>query len=73
LACFEDNSQVELFVNQVPQTETDYHSVIKQPIWLQLIGERINFKSYTNVSKFLDDMNLLFQNFSTFNSVNFFF
>nr|CAD2172907.1 unnamed protein product [Meloidogyne enterolobii] len=68
LACFEDNSQVELFVNQVPQSETDYHSVIKHPIWLQLIGERINFKSYTNVSKFLDDMNLLFQNFSTFNS-----
>ncbi|KAL7075295.1 hypothetical protein ACQ4LE_005879 [Meloidogyne hapla] len=68
LACFEDNSQVELFVNQVPPTETDYHNIIKHPIWLQLIGERINFKSYANVSKFLDDMNLLFQNFSTFNS-----
>ncbi|KAF7638075.1 hypothetical protein Mgra_00002526 [Meloidogyne graminicola] len=70
LACFEDSSQVELFINKVPSTESDYHAIIKNPIWLQAIGEKINSKTYTCVVKFLEDMNLLFRNFSTFNMPN---
>jgi hypothetical protein len=69
LACFEENNQVELFLNKVPTTEMDYYSIIKRPIWLYAISEKVSSQQYKNVSEFVDDMNLLFQNFSAFNPV----
>ena len=70
LACFEGNAnQVELFLHEVPITETDYYSVIKHPIWLSAIAEKISKGRYERVTQFVDDMNLMFRNFSTFHPV----
>lgn len=69
LACFEENNQVEVFLNEVPKTEVDYHAIIKKPIWLYAIANKVSEEAYNNISEFVEDMNLLFKNFSTFNPV----
>jgi hypothetical protein len=65
-ACFEENNQVEFFLNKVPTTDLDYYSKIKRPIWLYAISEKIRILQYKKITEFVDDMNLLFQNFSAF-------
>uniref|UniRef100_A0A914I873 Transcription intermediary factor 1-alpha n=1 Tax=Globodera rostochiensis TaxID=31243 RepID=A0A914I873_GLORO len=67
LACFEDFSHVEPFLNAVSRDEADYYAVIKEPIWLCKIAQKISTDEYRLISEFIDDMNLLFRNCSTFN------
>ncbi|KAL3097816.1 hypothetical protein niasHS_000551 [Heterodera schachtii] len=67
LACFVDFSNVEHFLNAVSTAESDYYSVIKEPIWFNKIATKISSDEYKMISEFVEDMNLLFRNCSTFN------
>lgn len=49
-----------------------YYSIIKQPIDLTTIAKNISENRYHRIDEFIDDMNLIFQNCSTYNKVLFF-
>ncbi|CAF4442477.1 unnamed protein product, partial [Adineta steineri] len=53
------------FHQPVPADCIGYHKIITRPMDLRTIKEKI--KSYGNMSEFLADVRLMFQNCSTFN------
>lgn len=72
LSCFKKHPDVEAFYEKVPTLNKLYYAIIKEPICLRLISEKISYGSYENVEQFIDDMNLLFKNCSTYNIVIFY-
>lgn len=62
---------MEPFYEEVPISNKGYYAIIKEPICLRLISEKISDGSYENVEQFIEDMNLLFRNCSTYNMVKF--
>ncbi|XP_060530010.1 nucleosome-remodeling factor subunit NURF301 isoform X2 [Cylas formicarius] len=56
------------FMEPVDPTEApDYYKVIKEPMDLQMIENRINDKTYTKLSEFIGDMTKIFDNCRYYN------
>uniref|UniRef100_A0A158Q814 PHD-type domain-containing protein n=1 Tax=Elaeophora elaphi TaxID=1147741 RepID=A0A158Q814_9BILA len=75
LSCYEKHLDVEPFCKPVPRSVVNYHVIIKQPMDFSTIARRLKGKSkdaFTNVTQFIQCMNLVFENCSTFNAVNVF-
>uniref|UniRef100_A0A915PWM5 E3 ubiquitin-protein ligase TRIM33 n=1 Tax=Setaria digitata TaxID=48799 RepID=A0A915PWM5_9BILA len=73
LSCYEKHLDVEPFCQPVPRTVVNYHVIIKHPMDFSIIARRLKEKSkdaFTNVTQFIQCMNLVFENCSTFNAVN---
>ncbi|KAM3725643.1 Transcription intermediary factor 1-alpha [Dirofilaria immitis] len=71
LSCYEKHLDVEPFCQPVPRTVISYHVIIKQPMDFSTIARRLKEKSkdaFTNVAQFIQCMNLVFENCSTFNA-----
>uniref|UniRef100_A0A1I7V8G2 E3 ubiquitin-protein ligase TRIM33 n=2 Tax=Loa loa TaxID=7209 RepID=A0A1I7V8G2_LOALO len=71
LSCYEKHLDVEPFSQPVPRTVVSYHMIIKQPMDFSTIARRLKEKSkdaFTNVAQFIQCMNLVFENCSTFNA-----
>ncbi|CAG9535238.1 unnamed protein product [Cercopithifilaria johnstoni] len=71
LSCYEKHLDVEPFCQPVPRTVVSYHVIIKQPMDFSTIARRLKEKSkdaFTNVAQFIQCMNLVFENCSTFNA-----
>jgi hypothetical protein len=67
LSCFDVHLNVEPFMKEVPRQAFEYYAIIKKPVDFTSIARRINYDTYNNPQEFIDDMNLLFKNCSTFN------
>uniref|UniRef100_A0A8R1TTV4 E3 ubiquitin-protein ligase TRIM33 n=1 Tax=Onchocerca volvulus TaxID=6282 RepID=A0A8R1TTV4_ONCVO len=71
LSCYEKHLDVEPFCHPVPRTVVSYHVIIKQPMDFSTIARRLKEKSkdaFTNIAQFIQCMNLVFENCSTFNA-----
>ncbi|VDK79027.1 unnamed protein product [Litomosoides sigmodontis] len=71
LSCYEKHLDVEPFCHPVPRSVVSYHLIIKQPMDFSTIARRLKEKSkgpFTNVAQFIQSMNLVFENCSTFNA-----
>ncbi|KAI1696157.1 bromodomain-containing protein [Ditylenchus destructor] len=68
LACFRDNQYAELFWNEVDRSVTAYYNIIKEPITLKEVAHKITCNKYERVEQFMEDMNRVFKNCSTFNN-----
>ncbi|KAK6110867.1 Bromodomain family protein [Brugia pahangi] len=71
LSCYEKHLDVEPFCQPVPRTVVSYHVIIKQPMDFSTIARRLREKAkdaFTNVAQFIQCMNLVFENCSTFNA-----
>jgi len=51
-----------------PQDVPDYYEIIKEPMHLKLIGQRIKDKFYTSKEPFVRDVNKMFENCKKYNS-----
>ena len=50
-----------------PEVATDYYEIIKEPIDLKTMQERVSNGYYDNINKFVDDIDKMFKNCRTYN------
>jgi histone acetyltransferase len=59
------------FINAVKKEEVpDYYDIIKNPMWLTKIEERVNEGKYETKKEFADDLNLIIGNCRSYNQKN---
>lgn len=62
------------FRQPVPQKQApDYYNVIKEPMWIERIKEKLKEGSYTEREQFKYDINLIFENAKVYNLKDSFF
>lgn len=64
---------MEPFLHPISPDLVMYHNIIKESICFDDIAAKISKRTYKTVTEFLEDMNLLFINCSTFNVVRMLF
>lgn len=69
LACLENSQQSEPFRKSVEKYYVQYYKLISRPMDFGTINRKISGDNYGSVEDFVQDMNQVFINCSTFNSV----
>uniref|UniRef100_A0A915DFD0 Bromo domain-containing protein n=1 Tax=Ditylenchus dipsaci TaxID=166011 RepID=A0A915DFD0_9BILA len=67
LACFREHQQAEPFLHEVSRSNLNYHAIIKEPITLKDVAQMISLRRYEQIEEFMEDMNKIFRNCSTYN------
>ncbi|MED6286701.1 hypothetical protein CHARACLAT_008757 [Characodon lateralis] len=66
--CSADEEQI--FATNPGQYLENYSSIIKTPMWLDNIADKLQWKEYQTVGEFVSDVQLIFTNSATYNKNN---